>query len=617
MTTTTTTTMTTSIDDDRLISLPSHLLWRSLLGSPAAWSGTSSRGLYVQDEDDDIDDDIDDGTTSIVIAIRRGNRRRIRRIATDAKRMRRVPCSLYDRVMADHVLPPNHRRSRRRRRRLGGGRGESPSRRRGSRDDDDYGADDYDDANHNNVASPSLFSSMGLLSYPRIVGLASSSSYSIAARGGTAVPGTGWTNVVDATIDDDGGGGGLVGISCMDLDRGRDGYSDGSTTTPPPSSSMPRYLLVGSAGYDRSIALYDISYYGSDMHLHHRCRRRRRRRHRTDFPSSNDDEEEDDDEDDYDDDDDRGRSSSSSSFAARDPSDIPQRRGRWHPSDVPSASSSVTHPDVCGSFVSASMSGEVLVWDARNFVPVYATYNRVHTANDVGGWKSSVANVRCTDVPRTPEGCPHGCALLAMGLDGSGGVVRLCDAFRGADATHELTTTTSGGDGGCGGINSVVWDPIHPFRLASGGDDGAVRLWDVRKSGNAACLGALDPDVDGTSSFGDDDYDNWASSFRPVFSMDASRRRPLGATSHAGPVAAVTFALDGDDLAPIVLRHVDGGDRGGRVVSMEVAAAIRPWRLAGDFYPPALPAKELADFPRSLHPGSRYGDKDAPVITLL
>jgi hypothetical protein len=55
---------------------------------------------------------------------------------------------------------------------------------------------------------------------------------------------------------DDGDGDGRGGISCMDLDRGGD---DGGT---------PRYLLVGSGGYDRSIALYDISYYGSDMHLH-------------------------------------------------------------------------------------------------------------------------------------------------------------------------------------------------------------------------------------------------------------------------------------------------------------------------------------------------------------
>jgi WD40 repeat protein len=38
----------------------------------------------------------------------------------------------------------------------------------------------------------------------------------------------------------------------------------------------------------------------------------------------------------------------------------------------------------------------------------------------------------------------------------------------------------------------ITWDPQHPFRLASGGDDGTVRLWDVRKAGSAACLGVLD-----------------------------------------------------------------------------------------------------------------------------
>jgi WD40 repeat protein len=38
----------------------------------------------------------------------------------------------------------------------------------------------------------------------------------------------------------------------------------------------------------------------------------------------------------------------------------------------------------------------------------------------------------------------------------------------------------------------ITWDPQHPFRLASGEDDGTVRLWDVRKAGSAACLGVLD-----------------------------------------------------------------------------------------------------------------------------
>ena len=41
--------------DDR-ISLPSHLLWRSVLGSPAAYSGSSSRGMYLVLDDDDKDD---------------------------------------------------------------------------------------------------------------------------------------------------------------------------------------------------------------------------------------------------------------------------------------------------------------------------------------------------------------------------------------------------------------------------------------------------------------------------------------------------------------------------------------------------------------------------------
>jgi len=45
----------------------------------------------------------------------------------------------------------------------------------------------------------------------------------------------------------------------MDLDRGR----DGDFTYP------SRYLLVGSSGFACSIALYNLSYFWSDMHLNH------------------------------------------------------------------------------------------------------------------------------------------------------------------------------------------------------------------------------------------------------------------------------------------------------------------------------------------------------------
>ncbi len=55
------------------------------------------------------------------------------------------------------------------------------------------------------------------------------------------------------------------GISCMDLDRGNDAHSCSGSS----SSSPPRYLLVGSGGGDCSIAVYDLSCFGSDSYLYH------------------------------------------------------------------------------------------------------------------------------------------------------------------------------------------------------------------------------------------------------------------------------------------------------------------------------------------------------------
>ena len=48
---------------------------------------------------------------------------------------------------------------------------------------------------------------------------------------------------------------------------------------------------------------------------------------------------------------------------------------------------------------------------------------------------------------------------------------------------HELNGHGWGGDGGSGGVNAVAWDPHHPFRLASAGNDCTVHLWDIHKAG--------------------------------------------------------------------------------------------------------------------------------------
>ncbi len=74
--------------------------------------------------------------------------------------------------------------------------------------------------------------------------------------------------------------------------------------------------------------------------------------------------------------------------------------------------------------------------------------------------------------------------------------VRLVDLRSGASA-HSLV-------GHQGAVLSASWSPIHEFLLASGGSDGTVRLWDVRRS--TGSLGVMDLEdsvgVGGEDGFG-------------------------------------------------------------------------------------------------------------------
>eukprot|EP00984_Skeletonema_dohrnii_P019886 scaffold9604_cov167-Skeletonema_dohrnii-CCMP3373.AAC.10 len=77
--------------------IQSHLLWRSFLGAPAAWSGSSSnsRGVYLLD--DNFAEDKDDLLNG---------KSRIRGISSN-KRMFHLPCSLRDVVL--HNIGKNNR----------------------------------------------------------------------------------------------------------------------------------------------------------------------------------------------------------------------------------------------------------------------------------------------------------------------------------------------------------------------------------------------------------------------------------------------------------------------------------------------------------------------------
>eukprot|EP00580_Thalassiosira_gravida_P015246 CAMPEP_0201661052 /NCGR_PEP_ID=MMETSP0494-20130426/3522_1 /ASSEMBLY_ACC=CAM_ASM_000839 /TAXON_ID=420259 /ORGANISM="Thalassiosira gravida, Strain GMp14c1" /LENGTH=728 /DNA_ID=CAMNT_0048139065 /DNA_START=264 /DNA_END=2450 /DNA_ORIENTATION=+ len=469
-------------------SMPSRLLWRSVLGSPAAWSGSSSRGVYVMD---DMENDNHQ--------CKKGNISMIQNIASD-RRMFHLPCSLRDAIVVGNNELSHF-----------------------------SNATTTTTTKQPNGAISSCnnpHSAMQLLSHPRIVGAAAApprNQRSTFHSGGRAFSGN------------------SGGISCMDLDRGNNDVSNNNNLA---GNSPSRYLLVGAGGGDCSITLYDLSYFGSDHCLYQQSSRSNSQyihsnRHQNNQSSVT------------------HRPIARSLRHANNATAIPLEDNA---SGIPSGHRQPLlgvnwYPgDVYGAFVSASISGEILVWDARNFVPVFATYAHNYTGagtnhND-GVSNKSVAPLQCIDLPKTPEGCPHGNALLALGLGADGrGVIQLCDAFRGGSPTHELI----GHDGG--GVNAVVWDPHRPFRLASGGDDGSVRLWDIRKAGAAACLGALDRDEEMYHTVNNDDDDGGhrtrmippRKKVRVGLGRSMSRMQQ-GIESHGGPVTALAFAPNGEDL---------------------------------------------------------------------
>jgi DNA excision repair protein ERCC-8 len=102
--------------------------------------------------------------------------------------------------------------------------------------------------------------------------------------------------------------------------------------------------------------------------------------------------------------------------------------------------------------------------------------------------------------------------------------IKLVDLKSGA-ATHSLA-------GHKGGVMSVNWSPKKEHILASGGVDGTVRLWDVRRS--AGCLGVLDME-DAVGVVGQD-------------GMGGGARARMKGQSHNGICNGVAWSDDGEHI---------------------------------------------------------------------
>ncbi|KAL2023108.1 hypothetical protein VTK56DRAFT_3714 [Thermocarpiscus australiensis] len=119
--------------------------------------------------------------------------------------------------------------------------------------------------------------------------------------------------------------------------------------------------------------------------------------------------------------------------------------------------------------------------------------------------------------------------------------VRLVD-LRSAAAVQSLVSPGQIG-GSAGASLAVAWSPVHEHVLAAGSVDGAVRIWDVRRSSGLVALldqediiGLVDPVT--TLSSGDAGVSG--------YQEPQPRREPrLHAKAHAGPVNGLTWTDDG------------------------------------------------------------------------
>ena len=201
-----------------------------------------------------------------------------------------------------------------------------------------------------------------------------------------------------------------------------------------------------------------------------------------------------------------------------------------------------------GAFISTDKSGQILIWDTNQFVPVSSL--------------RLPGSIRCATMAKAGVGGDGGGTshtLLAVGIakspSGQDRSVRLCD-LRSGSTSHELV-----GHGPRGGINAVCFSPVNDVYLCSGGDDATIRLWDIRKSGSGACLAVLDRETMASGdnySYIEGPGDGSAATKgnkrrKKLAPSDYSMAEQRHVQSAGGPVSSLSFTNDGTTLVSTAL----------------------------------------------------------------
>jgi DNA excision repair protein ERCC-8 len=262
------------------------------------------------------------------------------------------------------------------------------------------------------------------------------------------------------------------------------------------------------------------------------------------------------------------------------------------------------YPVDSGAFLSSSKDGSLLVWDTETMSPV--SHCTPFSTKDICTFHLSSRNMAGNVV------------VVASFHDPS---IKLVDIRSGA-SSHTLLGHSSQG------LSSVQWAPHNDVILASGGMDGTVRLWDIRKGGSRSCISILNQDGTTTVTTGASTSNKPYSPYythlpRPSFSLhnndkndthQSSGGRTLTIStknaapnnyratesstfvSHAGPVSALAFA----------------GWDGHFLVSAGQDGALKVWDLRSSSGVNWIPLRFLA--PDHPQPAISRNRKQVPIL---
>ena len=269
-----------------------------------------------------------------------------------------------------------------------------------------------------------------------------------------------------------------------------------------------RFLLCGSR--DCTVSIYDLNLLGSDYHVNCDVNTQQHRMHHdekwllqnTYHPVCHSR---------------KIRSNPSHTLydMNQDPNYLPTGHGspvtqvQWYPVDS-------------GIFLSSDCIGNILLWDTNAFTPAScmslskaaSITNSTNGGSTSGTWSrsdtlsmSSNCSINSFDLPKNASHhmqLAAGCIQTNLPSNRNENnamqlvddrAVYLCDIKSGS-TTQQLIGHGSGhGRYGNRGISTVQWSPMNEFILMSGGGDGCIKLWDVRKSGSTACLMTLDQEM--------------------------------------------------------------------------------------------------------------------------